>query len=1187
MLTIAKMHSDSVAYYESTVDSPGSTSGPDLYYSEDGKQPATAWVVGRNDRQVATVSRFLGVDTGDVIAGESVRKWFNSARTPSEKSLGRRPGKTGVPGFDLTFCAPKSVSLVWGFADNETKKIVDDAHSKAVSVALAYLSEHAGYTRRASDHDPELMILDRVSALSGVKYEHKTSRAGDPHVHSHVLLNNRQLCPDGKGRTIDSTSLYHEARAAGMLYQSVLRATLSKNLGVQWGDVSKGCAEIAGLNDPKVIEAYSTRMRDIDAWKEENGLDSAAGERMGQKATRRVKDTDTSLDELHARWRAHDLASQIQDMVDGFTRGHQEAPVRGEVVVPTSADVINAVIAERSTFTRADLVEKTAELMPVGLAPDEILVQVEKLVDDIVTTELAWSVNPDMARSHTKTVREGSQRFTAEAVVNEVNQGIDLATTRIKRDVSVSSIVPIDGVLSEDQARAMRAVVASDYRASVVVAPAGAGKTSSLKAARRAWEQAGKNIVGLAPTGKSADVMVREDVAHTSATIARTLMGTEELTPDKIALKLGWNSSTVVVVDEAGMVSTPDMVTLLKVTAAADARIVFVGDPHQYSAVKARSGMLATLAYELPDAVELTEVFRQKHAGERLASQMLRNGDEKDTARAAQWYADHGRLHAGTNTAMLVDALQNWAEDKDQGLESLLVASTREDVDLLNRLAQQVCSDTGDIDFTADKVALSGEHQGFVGDVILTRRNNYDLRTDADDVVRNGQRWIIRDVHKDGSLTAQRMDETDATIHLPADYVKEHVQLGYASTGHSSQGATVDTCHVVAGIGQVDRAGVYVPLTRGRLENHLYLMETKSGDLDTGHGSLVTEERRETAEYARDLLIQAAQRDRVDVTPHQVWRQARVDFELAKLSSNLRVDHDPYAGTRMATVMEQRSHLRRERLDEFYQVRTQRIKKQRERASARALTAEEIVEQSLSSRPLADISGELIDEMVSFPDRVVSTYSAQKQAYDVAVEKKNAADHARALMPELMETIEALKGKEHQAHKVWMQARENLDAEQSKPVLVRLVRGAKLKDAENRFDQARSVYTDISHELNHAQRQRDRGREAIAIAPSGDRVAAQERLVHGYRRAVDGLADQSVLMAEYQWRHNTSREVLKADRLRRNPEEKASLTEWMGTMTRSMDLAAHMKHNAARSQQQEQQQPPPQFKGYDRGGYEL
>src|SRR5699024_5886228 len=197
--------------------------------------------------------------------------------------------------------------------------------------------------------------------------------------------------------------------------------------------------------------------------------------------------------------------------------------------------------------------EKTAELMAVGIVTDEIVGQVEAIVDRIIATELAWSVNPDMARSHSLTAREGSQRFTAEAVVEEVNDGIDLATARVNRGVDASSIRPIKDTLSVDQARAMRAVVDSHYQASVVVAPAGAGKTSSLKAARQAWERAGKTVVGLAPTGKAADVMVREDVAHTSATIAKALVGTREMTPEQIALKLGWDASTVVVVDEAGM----------------------------------------------------------------------------------------------------------------------------------------------------------------------------------------------------------------------------------------------------------------------------------------------------------------------------------------------------------------------------------------------------------------------------------------------------------------------------------------------------------------------------------------------------------------------------------------------------------------------------------------------------------
>lgn len=1154
MLTIGKMHGESVAYYESTVDTFAVESGPDGYYSEDGRRPATAWVVGTDSRLEASVSAFLGVESGDVVDGKQVAKWFNSAQAPSGKTLGRRPGRSGVPGFDLTFCAPKSVSLVWGFGDAGMKKIVDEAHAQAVSAALSYLSEHAGYTRKASEHDPNEMILARVSGLSGVKYEHKTSRAGDPHVHSHVLLSNRQLCPDGKSRTLDSKSVYHEARAAGMLYQSVLRSTLSKKLGVSWAEVSNGCAEIAGLDDLEIIEAYSTRMREINDWKHENGADFAGASRMGQAITRRVKDTETPMEELHARWMAHSVGMKVYDTVASFAQKSAAESFPGEVTLPSPAAVINAVIEERSTFTRADLVEKTAELMPVGIAPEAIVGQVEALVDQIIATELAWSVNPDMARSHSLKAREGSQRFTAEAVVEEVNDGIDLATARVNRGVDASSIRPMKDTLSVDQARAMRAVVASCYRASVVVAPAGAGKTSSLKAARQAWERAGKTVVGLAPTGKAADVMVREDVAHTSATIAKALVGTREMTPEQIAFKLGWDASTVVVVDEAGMVATPDMVTLLQVTAAADARIVFVGDPHQYAAVKARSGMLATLAYELPDAVELTEVFRQKHAGERLASQLLRNGDETDTVRAAQWYADHGRLHAGSSTAMLMDALTAWARDKDKGLESLLVASTREDVDLLNRLAQQVCGDTGAINPLGHQVRLSSGHQGFVGDVILTKRNNYDLLTDAGDIVRNGQRWIIQDVHEDGSMTARRMDDTHAIAHLPVDYVKDHVQLGYASTGHAAQGATVDTCHVVAGLGQVDRAGVYVPLTRGRYENHLYLMDTRAGDPDTGHGSLLVEERRETPEYARDLLINAAKRDRADITPQQLWRDARADFELAKLSSNLVVDQDPYAGTHMATVMAQRQSMRRARLEEFYQAtREQRAAKKKQ--PAQVLTAEEIVEASLKDRPLADIPGWLLEQMVDAPHTVVETYQATEQTYHVLVDKAQQAEAAKQHFPVVVATLEDLQAKKYQVEQEFMAARAELETERSKPGLVKLVRGGKLKDAQAQVDDLREQLVHATREVETASTQLRDYQDMIATAPTAEQVGEQENKLAHYRRAVEALDNPAAVATEDQWRSHATWEVLRADTKRRDPQEQPGMREVLRAAGGDKDLS--------------------------------
>ena len=930
MLTIAKLHGESVAYYESTVDNdPGQTapeSGPDSYYSEDGTKPARAWIAARSRMQSERVSARLGVEVGAEIRGDSVRDWFNKALAPSGEKLGRAPKSTGVPGFDLTFCAPKSVSVLWGFGSESVRQAVDAAHAQAVSEALSYLSEHAGYTRRADDFDRDLMVIDRVEALSGVKYEHRTSRAGDPHVHSHVLLANKQLCADGKWRTLDGVSLYHEARAASMTYQATLREALTKQFGVAWTDAPNGCADIVGLDDAKVLKAFSTRASEIEKWREENSLDDrAAFGRIGQKKTRQAKDLDVSLDELERRWRALPEAEAAEAFVGALDGVKAEGQTRtgADAALPTVEEILTPVVAERSTFTRADVVEKIAEMMPVGVvAPTDMLATIEHLADSVVEPDLAdaeqaaWPVTPEKSRKHDKTAREGSQRFTSRSVVSEVDRAIDLACEKVYGGVAASEIKPIEGALSIEQADAMRTVVASPYRASVVVAPAGAGKTSSLKAARKAWEKAGKTVVGLAPTGKAADVMVGEDVAHSSATIARALKRAEDETAEHAAVALGWDTDTVIVVDEAGMVSTPDLVRVLDIARAAGSRVVMVGDPHQYGAVKARSGLLATLAYELPDAVELTEVFRQHDPAEREASKQLRSGEVPYVERAADFYAKAERLFAGSSTVMLEDALAGWKNDVAAGKQSLLVASTNDYADALNAAAQKTMAERGVLD-TREAVKLTGKQFAHVGDTILTRRNNYDLVTSVGDVVRNGQRWRVEAIHADGSITARRSDDTGAAIVLSPDYLGEHTQLGYASTGHSAQGATVDVARVVAGVGQIDRAGVYVPMTRGREGNFLYLAEQMPGDTEAGHGKAEPTERRESTDYARDLLVQAATRSRTDETPYDVFRQARADWELTHLATGARWSVDPARGAYMRKAAQFREDARIQRFSEF------------------------------------------------------------------------------------------------------------------------------------------------------------------------------------------------------------------------------------------------------------------------------
>lgn len=723
--------------------------------------------------------------------------------------------------------------------------------------------------------------------------------------------------------------------------------------------------------------------------------------------------------------------------------------------------------------------------------------------------------------------------------------------------------------------------MSSRYRASVVVAPAGAGKTSSLKAARQAWEQAGKTVVGLAPTGKASDVMVREEVAHSSATIARALIGTEDLDPGQVATRLGWDRDTVVVVDEAGMVATPEVVRLLEVTEAADARIVFVGDPHQYAAVKARSGMLASLAYELPDAAELAEVFRQQDPQERIASQWLRNGDETSIKRAAQWYAKQGRLHAGSTSAMLTDALAGWIADQEAGYESLLVASTREDVEALNAGAQQLHLEDGTLNAAGPTARLAGEHQGYVGDVILTRRNDYQLTTDAGDVVRNGQRWQIEQIHADGSLTARRRDETQASVTLPAKYVAEHVQLGYASTGHAAQGATVDVCRVVAGVGQVDRAGVYVPMTRGKHENHLYLMDKQPGDPDTAHYHLLAAERRDATEDARDLLIQAAKKDRADVAPHQVWRAAKQDFELARLSSNQRTDITPFAGTRMAEVMDDRHARRRDRFEDYYRSRAPGTTTPKRPAPETPRTPEEVVAESLATRPLADVPGALLHEVLDTPEVVQATYRAAHDRHRQLAGRQAAAEKAQARIPELEDQHRQLDHHQQDLVDQQTQAEGVLQAERNRSKFVKLLRGG---GAER---EAREQLAEINAQLEQVRRARSQAGEELreqhritATAPEARELEHATTRLEELTVLVQSAETPEVIEAELAWRRDAPREVARLDHQRRTPQQPTVASELFEDITGTTDedfirrFHTHVNRHQESSASDSSWQPP-------------
>ena len=267
MLTISKLKRWSINYYIGTAQAAEHASG-DLthaggglgeYYSE--RETRTpAWLLAGDTH---TVARLVGLTDAQRAGGdadaETVARWLDDGTAP-KGAHGRAFGERGVHGFDLTFCAPKSVSLVRALrTDDVVAKGIADAHTTALAEAMEYLAAHAGYTRVHNPNTGEKDLV-RLPGLVAVAYQHETSRCGDPHLHTHVIVPNRQARADGQLVSIDGTSLYHEARAAGVIYQATLRRELHQSMGFEWApvDPSTGMTELAGV-DRDTITAWSRR----------------------------------------------------------------------------------------------------------------------------------------------------------------------------------------------------------------------------------------------------------------------------------------------------------------------------------------------------------------------------------------------------------------------------------------------------------------------------------------------------------------------------------------------------------------------------------------------------------------------------------------------------------------------------------------------------------------------------------------------------------------------------------------------------------------------------------------------------------------------------------------------------------------------------------------------------------------
>jgi conjugative relaxase-like TrwC/TraI family protein len=760
--------------------------------------------------------------------------------------LGRPHGRNAVPAFDVVLRPTKSVSILYGLGDPSTGRAVLAAHHAGLSEAVGYLDEHLGARR---GHGGGQHVSGQ--GVLAVGFDHRTSREGDPLLHTHLVIANRVQGPDGRWTALDGRDLYRHRLAADTIYRATYQRELVRTLGVEWTAVDRhGNRELVGMPE-ELVRGFSKRTSQIDA--ELDRLAADGRERTPRlvkwavQATRKAKQHEPP-DTLYGRWRAEAAergvdADALVWEVTGRTRDRGQDRTVSDEVAGRLFDQLagpDGLTATASTFARPEvLVGLGAGLAGPGRA------ELEGLADRFLA-ERAVSVVADRALEE--------RRWSTPDLLGVEQQLVTSATGRTGEQTAVVSHQAVRAALvahpsaGVDQQAMVRDLCQGGAGVAVVVGRAGTGKTFALGVARHAWQLDGYRLLAAAPTG-IATMSLQGEGFEDVATCDRLLLGLdkghEQLDP--------W---TVLVVDEAGMLGSRNLTRLLEHAQQAQAKVVLVGDDRQLAPIDAGGGFRA-LRLRL-GASELTENRRQQQAWEREALDLIRSGLVDDAVAAYQ--AHDGVVAADSKPAATLALLQDWwtawqEAERDPAQDVVVLAARRAEVDRLNTICQEVLAARGRLGLERLQVE---DRQLAVGDRVVCGHNAI-----GELGVANGSRGTITALDPQARTLTIRLDGNDnRTVTLPRSYLdgrcqgerNRRVDLAYATTGHRAQGLTRGRA-LVRLTGSEDVNWLYVQLSRARQDTRLYAVV---GPEPQGAGELDLPDREQPDGYLQ--LAQALSR---------------------------------------------------------------------------------------------------------------------------------------------------------------------------------------------------------------------------------------------------------------------------------------------------------------------------------------
>jgi conjugative relaxase-like TrwC/TraI family protein len=846
MLAIGKLSAASVDYYTEQLSHSVGEDVPVLrlggadhrvdYYA-DHRAPA---------RWMGSGLAAAGVDLESLVTKEAFARLMGH-ETLSGESMTRAHARHGkVAAFDHTLSAPKSVSLLYAFGDSQVREQVREAHLEAVGQAVEYMEENCAQARKVTQRRDDTGRWQRTTQYVtsegwvAAAFDHYTSRANDPQLHTHVVVINRVNTEDG-WRALEARRNYLHAKAGGTIYETVLRDELTRRLGVFWGPVVNGIADIKGFSR-ELLEHFSTRRAEIleaaEAYAAQHGGRIHA--RMLQKftletrqpkqhprgeapVTQEMRDYGVGRDVV-AHWQrraaeAPEDPTQVARTVVGEGR-HRFRPSPGSLT-DSAEFIVVEVTDSQPVFTKRDLLPYVAESFPEGTTSADLDSAVDRVLETAVARGEAipladhtpggrwWLSDDALFTTRTQLDRE-------QSVLSAVHQPSPVLVDPAVLDQAVKV-----RELTSEQASGVKRLADLDGRVVAVAGPGGSGKTYAIGAYADAAQSAGHHFIGVTTTASAAQRLSQDLGEHWTGTIA---MLTHHLDQRDETLPTG----TVIICDESSMVSTKDLASLVEQVEAADGKLILLGDPHQLPSIDSGGLFHRIVADGHGVVTDLTGVNqRQMRDLDRDALHELRAGN---TERALFDYTEAGRVHIGHDrTSTMTDLVDAWwADTRADGVDDVrMLAGRRTDVDMLNQLARARMESEGLLAGPTFETRKGTRFQA--GDRIVVRTNWY---AHAD--LRNGQTGTITHVDPDSGQLTFRRDYDRVEVVVPRRYVDQSVDYGYAQTIHTAQGHTYDRVHLYVDQTITAEHG-YTGLSRATGETHIWMADPPGPTGDCGH----------------------------------------------------------------------------------------------------------------------------------------------------------------------------------------------------------------------------------------------------------------------------------------------------------------------------------------------------------------